>query len=272
MSTLLVQFDSRGRTQYAYVYPRVLLALARQSYVNLYAYQDYIRVFEEEFGPARNGTQAGAFAGRAERSTPYHGFTIEVGTAPRQSLSVSATYDRSWNNFDYDLGAGRFPRVSPGALLDPGAPIDPGPADYSLFQAALALQPTEALRVSGSYEHGRLIRDDTGRDVFDQHLASFRARYAFSRDAWLRGRLDYDSLDGRMFHQLVLGWTPTPGTAIYLGYDETGEWSQGPGRRYARRDRTVFMKVSWACRSRWGNTHEKALPVHQPRGAPRDDQ
>ena len=252
VNTLLLQFDSRGRTQYAYMYPRVLLALPRQSFLNLYAYKDYVRVFEEEFGPARTDTQPGAFAGRAERSSHYHGFTVEAGTAPRQSVAVSATYDRSWNNLDYDLGAGRFPRVSPGALLDPDAPLDPGPADSTWFQTTLALQPTEALRVSGSYEHGRLVRDDTGLEVYDQHLASFRAQYAFSRDAWVRGRLDHDSLDGRTFHQLVLGWTPRPGTAIYLGYDETGEWSEATQRHYARRDRTVFLKLSWAHRSRWG--------------------
>jgi hypothetical protein len=250
VNTLLLQFDWRGRTQYAYVYPRVLLAFPRQSFLNVYAYRDYVRVFEEEFGRRRTAAEPGAFAGRAERSTRYHGFTLEAGTAPSRGLSVSAVYDRSWNNLDYDLGAGRFPRVSPGALLDPDAPLDPGPADSSFASATIALQPTEALRLSGSYEHGRLTRDDTGLDVFDQHLASFGVQYAFSRDAWLRGRLDYDSLDGRMFQQVVVGWTPRPGTALYVGYDETGEWSAGPRSRYTRRGRTVFAKLSWACRSR----------------------
>jgi hypothetical protein len=251
-NTLLVQFDGRGRMQYAYVYPRLLLAFPRQGFLNLYAYKDYARVFEEEFAPARSATRPGAFAGRAERSTDYHGFTVEAGTAPSRSLSLQVAYDRSWDNLDYDLGAGRFPRVSPGALLDPDAPLDPGPADYSLRAATLALRPTEALRVSGSYEHGRLTRDDTGLDVFDQRLASLRAHYAFTRDAWLRARLDYDSLDGRMFQQLVFGWTPRPGTALYAGYDETGEWSLGPDRRYTRRDRTLFAKLSWAVRTRLG--------------------
>jgi len=106
--------------------------------------------------------------------------------------------------------------------------------------------------VSGSYEHGRLTRDSTGLDVFDQDLASFGLQYAFSRDIWLRGRVDYDSLDGRMLQQLVFGWTPRPGSALYLGYDETGEWSSGSDRHYTRRSRTVFAKLSWAYRSRLG--------------------
>ena len=114
LNTLLVQFDSRGRTQYACVYPRLLLSFPRQSYLSLYAYRDYLRVFEEEFGPARTATRPGAFAGRGERGTTYHGFTIEAGTAPGRVLSASVTYDRSWNALDYDLGAGRFRRASPG--------------------------------------------------------------------------------------------------------------------------------------------------------------
>jgi hypothetical protein len=253
VNTLLVQFDRRGRMQYAYVYPRLLLVLPRQSFLNIHAYSDYARVFEEELGEARTASRPGAFIGRGERSTYYQGFTLEAGTAPSRRVSASLTYDRSWDNLDYDLGAGRFPRVSPGALLDPGAPLDPGPADYSLVSATLALRPTQALGVSGSYQHGRLTRDDTGRDVFDQHLASFRLHYAFSRDTWLRGRLDYDSLDGRMFQQVILGWTPRPGTALYLGYDETGEWSSA-SRRYAPCVRTLFVKLSLAMRSRLGSS------------------
>ncbi len=251
VNTLLVQFDWRGRMQYAYAYPRLLLAFPRQSFLNLYGYTDYLRVFEEEFGPSRSATQPGAFSGDAERSTRHTGFTVELGTAPRRSVSVYALYDRTWDTLDYDLGAGRFPRVSPGALLDPKAPLDPGPADYSLFQATLALQPSQALRVSGSYEHGRMRRHDTGLPVFDQQLASLRLQYAFSRASWLRGRLDYDSLDGRMFQQLVFGWTPRPGTALYVGFDETGEWSDTSRRRYTRRERTVFAKLSLARRSRF---------------------
>ena len=243
-NTLLVQFDHRGRTQYLYAYPRVLLTLPRQSFVNLYAYRDYIRVFEEEFGGA-------AFLGRGERRSWYHGFTLQAGTAPSARLSVSAAYDRSWNNLDYDLGAGRFPRVSPGALLDPGAPLDPGPADSSYVAGTLAIQPTEALRVSVSYEHGRLTRQDTHLDVFDQHLTSLGTQYAFSRALWVRGRLDYDTLDGRLFRQVVFGWTPRPGTALYLGYDETGERAEGRRPSYLRRDRALFAKLSWAYRTRW---------------------
>ena len=254
LDTTLVQFDWRGRMQYAYTYPRLLLAFPRQGFLNLSAYRDYMRVFEEEFGPARTSTRPGAFAGpRGERSTFYHGFTTEAGVAPSRRLAVSAIFDRSWNNLDFDLGAGsRFARVSPAALLDPEAPYDPGPGDSRYFSATVTLQPWEALRLSGSYERNALTRDDTGRVAYDQHLTSLRAQYAFSRFLSLRGRLDHDSLDGRVFHQAVFAFSPKPGRAFYVGYDETGEWNDAArlrSERYARRARTIFVKLSLARRN-----------------------
>lgn len=48
LNTTLVQFDRRGRMQYAYTYPRLLLAFKRQSFLHLSAYHDYARIFEEE--------------------------------------------------------------------------------------------------------------------------------------------------------------------------------------------------------------------------------
>jgi hypothetical protein len=256
VDTTHVQFDWRGRMQYAYTYPRLLLTFPRQGYLNFSAYRDYMRVFEEEFGAARTATTPGAFAGPSgARSTFYGGFTVDGGAAPSQRLSLSALYDRSWGNLDFDLGAGpRYPRVSPAALTDPDAPLDPGPGASESMAATLAWQPTEALRLSGTWERSRLTRDDTGRLAYDQSLASLRAQYAFTRFAWLRGRLDYDSLDRGVFAQAVLGWSPRPGTVVYAGYDETGDFTEPatPVRasRYGRHTRTVYCKVSWAFRTR----------------------
>ena len=211
-------------------------------------------MFESEFGSTRNADHPGAFSGAADRCSWYHGVTVDAGTSPNRAISISALFDRSWNNLDLDLGAGKFPRVSPAALADPNAPLDPGPADSRSFAGTLTLQPTGAVRFSQSYEWNRLTRIDTGRDAYRQHLFSSRAQVSFSRFIWLRSRLDFDSLDDRVFHQFVFGWTPKPGRSVYAGYDETGDWladDHTPGsasrrRDYARRSRTIFLKLSWS--------------------------
>jgi hypothetical protein len=250
INTTLAQFDWRARMQYAYFYPRLLLAFKRQTYLNLSAYRDYARVFEEEFGAARTTSSPGAFLGASERSTWYHGLTLDTGTSPTRSITAGFVFDRSWNNLDFDRGAGRFPRVSPAALLDAKAPLDPGPADSRYLGLRATWQPSALARLTLSYEASRLTRQDTGLDAYRQRIASGRLLVSLSRFLWIRGRVDYDSLDRHMFHQLVLAWTPKPGRAIYAGYDETGEWMSGPEPRaplsYARQGRTIFVKASWS--------------------------
>jgi len=36
----------------------------------------------------------------------------------------------------------------------------------------------------------------------------------------MRGKLDYDWLSANVLGQLLLGWTPNPGTSVYVGYDD----------------------------------------------------
>jgi len=125
--TELVQFDWRGRSQYAYHFPRVALNFKRQTFLQLAVYRDYARLFEEEFGAKRTAARAGAFFGPAERSTFWNGYTITFGTNPTRKYSANVVVDGSWKVFDYDFGAGpKFPRVSPAALADPTARSIPG--------------------------------------------------------------------------------------------------------------------------------------------------
>jgi hypothetical protein len=250
INTSLAQFDWRARMQYGYVYPRLLLAFKRQTYLNLSAYRDYARVFEEEFGAARTSSTPGAFLGAPERSTWYHGFTVDTGTSPVRSVTASFVFDRSWNNLDFDGGAGQFPRVSPAALLDPRAALDPGLADSRYLGLRATWQPSALARLTVSYEASRLTRQDTGLDAYRQKIASGRLLVSLSRFLWVRGRVDYDSLDRGLFHQVVFAWTPKPGRAVYAGYDETGEWTSRsesrPRLAYARQGRTIFVKASWS--------------------------
>jgi hypothetical protein len=253
--TTLAQHNWEGNMQYAYVYPRVLLNFKRQTFLNLYAYGDYVGLFEEEFGPKRSSTQQGAFFGEPERNTFYKGVLIQAGTAPDKKYSFNASYDRAWDFMDYDFGAGpRFPRVSPAALADPNAPLDPGPGSTVYITSSVAYQPADALRVSFDFTKSRLVRYDTERVAFDQNLYSLLANYYFTRFTFARARVDYDSLTGKMLGQFLCGWTPNPGTALYVGYNEDlnvdgfNPFTFDPERGLRRNHRTFFIKISYLFR------------------------
>ncbi|MCL4550449.1 MAG: carbohydrate binding family 9 domain-containing protein [Bacteroidetes bacterium] len=250
--TFLSDFDWQGRLKYSYVYPRVLLNFPKQSFLNFYFYTDYLRLLEEEFGPKRNSAQAGAFFGEPERSTVYKGFTIETGTTPVKEITARFILDRSWDNFDYDLGVGtKFPRVSPAALENPNAPLDPGKGNTTDIQTSLIYQPSEALRFSFEYIKSCLFREDTKRVAFDQNIYLIGSTYQFTRFSFARLRLEYESMEAKVRAQLLLGWTPNPGTSIYIGYNEdlnydgynpfTKKYESG----FHRNSRIFFLKLSY---------------------------
>lgn len=144
--------------------------------------------------------------------------------------------------------------MSPGALEDPDAPLDPGPGRVLYLNAVVELRPTDALRVSFDHSRTRLTRDDTGRVAFDERLYSTRARYQFTAFVFARARIDYESLRSKLRSEIILGWTPSPGTALYAGYSDdrtrdgfspfTGE--REPGLH--RNSRTLFVKMSYLIR------------------------
>ncbi len=253
--TYFVQGDWQGRMNYSYNYPRIFLNFKRRTFINFFAYRDYTRLFEEEFGAKRTLTRTGAFAGESERRDVYKGFTLEAGTAPSKKYSFNILIDNTWDFWDYDFGAGpRFPRVSPAALSDPNAPLDPGPGRALQATASAAYQPTDTLRLSLAYTKSNLVRNDTGRTAFDQEIYSLRANYYFTRFIFARARADYDTLKSNVSGQFLFGWTPNPGTAFYAGYNDdlnfrgfsplTGRFEPG----FHRNRRTFFIKFSYLIR------------------------
>lgn len=250
--TFLVDFDWQGRMKYSYHYPRILLNFPNQSFLNLYAYADYLKLLEEEFGPRRTATQEGAFAGASERSTVYRGISIEAGATPIKELIAYLNVDWGWSVFDYDFGSGaRFPRVSPAALIDPNAARDPGTGRTLDLKTSLTFLPGDALRFSFDYVKSRLSRDDTKRVAFDQSIYLFGTTYQFSHFSFARVRVEYESLLSKVKAQLLLGWTPHPGTALYVGYNDdlnyngnnplTQEYEPG----LHRNRNTFFAKLSY---------------------------
>ncbi len=256
---LTSNFDFQGRMQNWNNNTQVQFNLKRESFVGVGTQSGYERIFEYEFGQRRTLTRAGAFAGNdSERSTPQRTIYAFAGSTPSKKYSFFGVGVYNWNAFDFDFGAGqKFPRVSPAALLDPGnpnVPLDPGAGNELHLEGNFTYQPTNALNNRLSYTKDRLVRRDTGRTAFDDNIISLRSTYQFSRFTFARARADYDTLSSRIRAQFLLGWTPNPGTAFYVGYNDdlqrngfspfTGQLEPG----FRRNGRTFFIKMSYLFR------------------------
>ncbi|HJZ82404.1 MAG TPA: hypothetical protein VKD91_18725, partial [Pyrinomonadaceae bacterium] len=219
----------------------------------------YERLFEQEFGLKRTASHAGAFFGPPERSTYQHNVYMFGGAKPSQKYSVNFFMSHAWDSYDYDFGAlPKFIRVSPAGLADPGAPLDPGPGTSSDVNFSVGYQPTKPLNLSLSFEQSKLRRNDTGLLAFQDNIYSFRGTYQFTRFIFARARIDYDTLSSNARGQFLFGYTPNPGTAFYVGYNDdltyngsspfTGQFEPG----FRRNGRTFFIKLSYLFRKSFG--------------------
>lgn len=219
----------------------------------------YERLFEEEFGVKRTTTHGGAFFGGPERSTKQFNPYLYGGTRASKKYAFNFFLARGHNNFDFDFGAEpKYPRVSPAALADPSAPLDPGPGTSWDIELTGEYKPTNELAMSLSYVRNSLRRNDTHRLAFSDDIYSFRSTYQFTRFLFARARVDYDSLGSNVRGQFLAGWTPNPGTAFYLGYNDdltrngfnpfTGQLEPG----FRRNGRTFFIKMSYLFRRSFG--------------------
>jgi len=250
-----INFDFKGRSQNIEQFADMNIQFTKQTYLNINYGEAYERLFEEEFGPRRTATHAGAFFGDSERSLQGRALGVNVGTNPTKKFGASGFIGHRWNVFDFDFGAGpRYPRVSPAALSDPNALLDPGSA--GTFDTSLGVQykPTNALSTSLEYSRTRFTRNATGRTVFVDNISSLRATYQFTRFTFVRARLDYDTLAANVRGQYLVGWTPNPGTAFYVGYNDDlnyGGFNPYSGlheRGFQRNGRTFFIKTSYLFR------------------------
>lgn len=229
-----IRYDWTGRSQYFISETQGMLALQRQTFVGLGYQRGYERVFEHEFGPRRNSGQSGAFFGLdPERSSHFNTVYGFVETTPVKQFFGMFFVDYTAGQMDFDFGAGRdFPRVSAAyqayqnCLTIPTCPrtgtpgLDPGPGDQLSIEVVARYQPTTAFQTQLNYNKRRLVRNDTGLVAFDENVFSSRSTYQFTRDIFARLRLDYSNISRRVRPQLVLGWTPSPGTALYAGYTD----------------------------------------------------
>jgi hypothetical protein len=254
------------------VQPMFGLNLQRQTFLTFGYRRAYERLIEEEFGPKRMPArtdaagnflpaQSGAFFGDdSERSTYKNSIIAVVDSQFAKKYYVFAQIIRDMDVFDFDFGNGRkFPRVSPAALqFGQGAQLDPGAGDLWNIQATFVYQPSAALRTSLDYAKQRLVRDDTHLTAFDENIFTSRTTYQFTRFLFARARVDYSTLASRLRGQFLMGWTPNPGTAFYVGYNDdmtrsglnpfTGSLEPG----FRRNGRTFFVKMSYLFRHSFG--------------------
>ena len=285
-------WDWQGRSQRFDAQPMFSMNLQRTTYFQFGYRRAYERLFEEEFGARRGAALGpgglptgrvltGAFAGEdSERSTYKHSFIAYGESTPVKQLSFYLQVVRDWNVFDFDFGSGsRYPRVSPSAvaarearaagqcLITEGGPapppvclglLDPGAGDLWNIQAGTTFQPSGTLRTSLDLTKQRLVRDDTNGVAFDETIVTSRTTYQFTRFTFARARVDYSALNSRLRGQFLLGWTPNPGTAFYVGYNDdmtrdgfnpfTGQLEPG----FRRNGRTFFVKMSYLIRRSFG--------------------
>lgn len=249
-------FDWQGRLQSVTNESQINLNFPLQTFLGGGLAFSYERLFEEEFGQTRTPTRVGTFIGDdSERGSPRKTAYIFGGTTPNKIISLYLRLQFTGGSFDFDFGAlPRYQRVSPAALLDPNALLDPGPGRSFSVVSNITYQPTNALRMSLDYTKSRLVRYDTKLVAFDDNIYTLRSTYQFTRFTFARARIDFDSLASNIRGQFLLGWTPNPGTAFYVGYNDdlnrngynpfTGQIEPG----FRRNGRTFFIKTSYLFR------------------------
>ncbi len=277
-------FDWRGRMQNYNNEAQMQWNFQRQTSIGVGVDIGYERVFEEEFGPTRKyfGTICAikntcTFWGNDnERSAPNSGLYVFAQSTINKKFNFNAFADQAYGTLDYDFGAGpRFPRVSIPAVTARNAqaaglcgsatpppvclaPQDPGAGKFFNFNAGITYQPLTPLNINLSTTKQRLRRYDTGLLAFDENIFSVKATYQFTRFIFARGRIDFDSLASNYKGQFLFGWTPNPGTALYIGYNDdlnrngfspfTGQLEPG----FRRNGRTFFIKMSYLFRKSFG--------------------
>ncbi len=242
-------FDWQGRMQNWNDEIQTGPNMQRQTFIRIGYNWGYERVFPYEFG-------LDAFAGgRSQDSIRSRNPFIYLGSTPTKRINFFYFLAYRWGEHDFDFGAPpKFQRVSPASLLDPDAPLDPGRGGLLYTNGNITYKATNDLNMTFSFNKNRLKRYDTGRIAFDENIYSLRTTYQFTRFTFLRARIDYDTLIANVRGQFLLGWTPNPGTALYIGYNDdmnrsffnpfTGQ--QEPGFR--RNGRTFFVKMSYLFR------------------------
>ena len=263
-------FDWQGRSQNWIYEGQFGPNLQRQTFIRVGYFTGYERVFASEFGASRFAN------GLPEVSETSRNIFAYMGSTPTKRINFFYFFGYRAGQLDYDFGAGRrFPRVSPSAIAareanaaglctsdDPAfvTPavcadlLQPGGGGFLYTNGNVTYKATKDLNMTLSFSKNRLVREDTGRVAFDSNIASLKTTYQFTRFIFTRARIDYDSITSRYSGQFLFGWTPNPGTAFYVGYNDDlnrnyyNRFSGQPEQGLVRNTRSFFIKASYLFR------------------------
>lgn len=264
-----IDYDWQGRMYTWETQSVVELALPRNSWFGVWWEPGYERLFDHEFGATREAHPCNQFAvsnkctfygPSNERSSAKNHLSVYGGSNYSKKIQFNSQITRRFGHFDLDFGnLPKYPRVSPAALLlGPDAPLDPGRGRLLQVNAEITYQPTNELRTSLNLVKERLVRYDTGRVAFDVNIWTFHSTYQFTKATFARAIVDFNTLNSRVRSQLLAGWTPSPGTSLYVGYNDdmnyntlnpfTGQLTPG----FRRNGRAFFIKMSYLIRKSFG--------------------
>jgi hypothetical protein len=138
-------------------------------------------------------------------------------------------------------------------LLGDGVNFDPENAvvgDALQFQLAVVLKPNDKLNSEFRYLKSRLKDRTAGSALFDQNIYRNRTAYQFNKNHGIRSIIEYDSFSKEFFVSELYSFTPSPNTAVYVGYGDTlvDDFELQPGHPldgFRRIQRTFFVKVSY---------------------------
>ena len=259
-----MNYDWKGRGQYFISDSNAQITLHRQTFIGGNLQFGHEWDYEHEFGPNRGPGRLGAFFGpQSFRSAPFRALQSYIESTPNKKWYLFGFMDYTSGIMDYDFGNGPvYPRASAAYVnwkkcrltsVNCGnePPLDPGPGNQLTLQSTIRFQPTQAFQTQLDFNKKRLVRHDTGLAAFDENIFSSRSTYQFTRNTFARLRIDYSTLQRRVRPQLVVGWTPNPGTSVYVGY--TDDFNYNGFNPYTRHyepgfsgnGRTFFIKMSY---------------------------
>ncbi len=237
-----VDYDWNGRLIEWRAGNNLNLTLQKNTYIFAEAGAAYEKLYEEEFGLKRSPTRPlGTFFGAPTRGTWQQYFSTNINQVVNKRFNYGAFVGFIRNSYDY-------------FFFEPNGLQNPGPGFQFDANIYAEYKPTDPLRMSISYNKSRLVRNDNKVRSFDADVISARSTYQFTRFMFARMRLDYNSMDKGFGGQALLGWNPSPGTAFYVGYNDTfnyGGRSPFTGQTepgFERNSRTFFIRASYLFR------------------------